>query len=109
VAAVANLQVQEELCREIETLKGEADLEVAGRRMRELQARWKPVALAPRAQGEAMWRRFKAAQGEVFQCVAPHFEAQAEERAANLGKKRALCERADRLTSSPYWPALAGK
>ena len=37
-----------------------------GRRMRELQARWKPVALAPRAQGEVMWRRFKTAQDEVF-------------------------------------------
>jgi hypothetical protein len=50
----ANLQVQEELSREMEALKDEADLETAGRRMRELQARWKPVALAPRAQGEAM-------------------------------------------------------
>src|SRR6185436_16394441 len=57
----ANLQVQEEICREMEALKGEANLEVAGRRMRELQARWKQVALAPRAQGEAMWRRFKTA------------------------------------------------
>ena len=48
----ANLQVQEELCREMEALKAEENLEVAGRRMRELQARWKQVALAPRAQGE---------------------------------------------------------
>ena len=30
------------------------------------RARWKQVALAPRAQGEAMWRRFKTAQDEVF-------------------------------------------
>ena len=41
------------ICREMEALKAEENLEVAGRRMRELQARWKPVALAPRAQGEA--------------------------------------------------------
>lgn len=103
----ANLQVQEELCREMEALKNEADLDVAGRRMRELQARWKPVALAPRAQGEAMWRRFKAAQDEVFQRVAPHFAAQAEERAANLAKKHALCERAEALADSTDWVRTA--
>ena len=56
------------------------NLEVAGRRMRELQARWKQVALAPRAQGEAMWRRFKTAQDEVFARTSAHFAAQNEER-----------------------------
>src|SRR5262249_45731429 len=33
----ANLQVQEELSKEMEALKGESDLEAAGRKMRELQ------------------------------------------------------------------------
>ena len=81
----ANLQVQEELCREMEALKAEENLDVAGRRMRELQARWKQVALAPRAQGEAMWRRFKTAQDEVFARTSAHFAAQNEERAAQSG------------------------
>lgn len=103
----ANLQVQEELCREMEALKDEADLDAAARKMRELQARWKPVALAPRAQGEAMWRRFKTAQDAVFQRVAPHVAAQAEERAANLAKKRALCERAEALADSTDWVRTA--
>ena len=99
----ANLQVQEELCGEMEALKDEPDLEVAARRMRELQARWKQVALAPRAQGESMWRRFKAAQDEVFARTAAHFAAQREERAANLAKKQALCERAEALADSSDW------
>ncbi|OFW06166.1 MAG: hypothetical protein A3I61_18520 [Acidobacteria bacterium RIFCSPLOWO2_02_FULL_68_18] len=103
----ANLQVQEELCREMETLKAEADFEAASRRMRELQARWKPVALAPRAQGEAMWRRFKAAQDEVFERVAPYFAAQIEERAANLARKQAICERAEALAASTDWVRTA--
>jgi len=58
----ANLQVQEALCKEMEALKAEENLDTASRKMRELQARWKQVALAPRAQGEAMWRRYDAAQ-----------------------------------------------
>jgi uncharacterized protein DUF349 len=103
----ANLQVQEELCREMDALKAEQDLEVAGRRMRELQSRWKQVALAPRAQGEVMWRRFKTAQDEVFGRTAAHFAAQNEERAANLARKQALCVRAEALSDSSEWVRTA--
>jgi Arc/MetJ-type ribon-helix-helix transcriptional regulator len=103
----ANLQVQEELCREMEALKAEENLETAARRMRELQARWKQVALAPRAQGEAMWRRFKAAQDEVFNRTSAHFAAQNEERAANLARKQALCEHAESLADSTEWVKTA--
>ena len=103
----ANLQVQEEICKEMEALKSEENLDVAGRRMRELQARWKPVALAPRAQGEIMWRRFKTAQDEVFARTSAHFAAQNEERAANLARKQALCGRAEALADSTDWVKTA--
>ncbi len=105
----ANLQVQEELCREMEALKGEADLELAGRRMRELQNRWKQVALAPRAQGEAMWRRFKTAQDDVFARTSAFFAAQNEERAGNLVKKQELCDRAEALADSTDWVKTAAE
>jgi len=103
----ANLQVQEELCREMEALKGEENLEVAGRRMRELQGRWKQVALAPRAQGEAMWRRFKTAQDDVFNRTSAFFAAQNEERQQNLARKQALCEQAEALAESSDWVKTA--
>jgi hypothetical protein len=103
----ANLQVQEELTRAMEALKVEPDLEVAGRRMRDLQSRWKQVALAPRAQGEAMWRRFKVAQDEVFARTAAHLAAQNEERSANLVRKQALCERAETMADSTDWVKTA--
>ena len=103
----ANIQVQEQLCREMEAIKTEQDLEIAGRRMRDLQSRWKQVALAPRAQGEVMWRRFKTSQDEVFGRTAARFAAQIEERAANLAKKQALCERAEALSGSSDWVRTA--
>lgn len=103
----ANLQVQEELCKTMEALKSEERLDVAARRMRELQARWKEVALAPRAQGEAMWRRFKTAQDDVFAKTSAHFAAQNEERGANLARKQALCERAEALAGSSDWVKTA--
>jgi hypothetical protein len=105
----ANLQVQEELCREMEALKTEENLELSGRRMRELQNRWKQVALAPRAQGEAMWRRFKAAQDEVFTRTSAFFAAQNEERGGNLARKQALCERAEALADSTDWVKTAAE
>jgi hypothetical protein len=103
----ANLQVQEELCREMEALKTEENAETGARKMRDLQGRWRQVALAPRAQGEAMWRRFKTAQDEVFAKTATFFAAQNEERGANLGSKRALCERAEALAESTDWVKTA--
>ena len=105
----ANLQVQEELCREMETLKSEENPDTASRRMRELQGRWKEVALAPRTQGEAMWRRFKAAQEEIFNRTAAHFAAQNAERSANLVKKQALVERAEALAPSSDWVKTAAQ
>ena len=75
--------------------------------MRELQGRWKQVALAPRAQGEAMWRRFKAAQDEVFARTSAHMAAQNEERHGNLARKQALSERAEALADSTDWVRTA--
>ena len=105
----ANLQVQEELCRDMESLKTEENPETASRRMRELQSRWKEVALAPRTQGEAMWRRFKTAQDEIYNRTASFFTAQNAERAANLAKKQALVERAEALTDSTDWVKTASQ
>jgi hypothetical protein len=103
----ANLQVQGELCREMEALKSEEHLDVASRKMRELQARWRQVALAPRAQGEAMWRRFKAAQDDVYARTAAFVAAKQEERAANLAAKQGLIERAEALAESRDWVKTA--
>jgi hypothetical protein len=105
----ANLQVQEELCKEMEALKSEENLDVASRRMRDLQGRWKQVALAPRAQGEAMWRRFKTAQDDVFARTSAHLVAQNEERTANLVVKQALCQRAEALADSTDWVKTAAE
>jgi Domain of Unknown Function (DUF349) len=103
----ANLQVQEELVREMEVLRASENIEDAARKMRELQGRWKQVAAAPRAQGEALWKRFKAAQDEVFGRCEAFFAAQNEQRKENLRRKQALCERAEALAESTEWVKTA--
>lgn len=105
----ANLQVQEELCRHMEELATQENFEAAIRRMRELQGRWKQVALAPRTQGEVMWRRFKVAQDVVFGRTSSFVAAQHEERVGNLAKKQALCERVEALAESSDWVKTAAE
>ena len=99
----ANVGIQEQLCEKMETLKALDDPEVIGRQVRDLQQRWREAADVPRAQGELLWRRFKAAHDEAWAKCESYFAAQAEVRAANFTMKVALSERAEALAESTHW------
>ena len=71
--------------------------------MRKLQQQWRQAADVPRAQGEALWKRFKTAHDEAWTRCEAHFAAQSEARGENLAKKIALCERAEALADSTNW------
>jgi hypothetical protein len=99
----ANVGIQEQLCEKMEALKAVEDPEAIARQVRELQQQWRQAADVPRAQGESLWRRFKAAHDEVWARCEAHFAAQAESRADNFAKKQALAERAEALAESTRW------
>jgi hypothetical protein len=99
----ANVGIQEQLCEKMEALKGVEDPEAIAKQVRDLQIQWRQAADVPRAQGEALWKRFKAAHDEAWTRCEAHFAAQAEERGGNLAKKVALCERAEALAESTNW------
>jgi hypothetical protein len=99
----ANVGIQEQLCEKMEALKAVEDPEAIARQVRELQQQWRQAADVPRAQGETLWRRFKAAHDEVWARCEKHFAAQAESRADNFAKKQALAERAEALADSTRW------
>lgn len=105
----ANVQVQEELCAKMEALIPIADTDPgkAAEEMRQLQEKWKPVAAAPRSQGETLWTRFKTAQSAVYEKCKDYFSQQAAERQEALKKKEALCERAEALKDSSDWVKTA--
>lgn len=105
----ANVQVQEELCTKMEALIPVADTDpgTAAEEMRRLQEKWKPVAAAPRSQGEALWTRFKAAQSAVYEKCKDFFSQQAAERQEALKKKEELCARAEALSDSTDWVKTA--
>ena len=99
----ANVGIQEQLCEKMEALKALEDPEEIARQVRDLQQQWRQAADVPRAQGEALWRRFKTAHDEAWAKCEAHFAAQAEARAENLQRKIALCERAEALAGSTNW------
>ncbi len=99
----ANVAIQEQLCARMEALKATDDLDAAAKEVRELQEQWRASADVPRAQADALWRRFKAAHDEVWARCEAHFAAQATERAENLAKKTGLCEQAEAFADSTDW------
>jgi hypothetical protein len=99
----ANVAIQEQLCARMEALKTAEDLDAAAREVRQLQEQWRAAADVPRAQADALWRRFKTAHDEVWARCEAHFASQAAERAENLTKKTALCEQAEALADSSDW------
>ncbi len=98
-----NVTIQEQLCAKMEALKTAEDLEAAAQQVRDLQQQWKAAADVPRAQADALWKRFKAAHDEVWTRCEQHFAAQAQVRNDNLAKKVTLCEKAEQLADSTNW------
>jgi hypothetical protein len=99
----ANVAVQEQLCARMEALKTAEDPEAIAREVHELQQQWRAAAEVPRAQADALWRRFKTAHDEVWARCEAYFAAQAQARAENLARKTALCERVEALADSTDW------
>jgi len=99
----ANVAIQEQLCAKMEALQTAEDLDATAREVRELQEQWRAAADVPRAQADALWRRFKAAHDIVWARCEAHFASQAAERSENLTKKIALCEQAEALSESTDW------
>ena len=105
----ANLGVQEQLCTKMEALSALDDPPEMARQVRALQEQWRKASDVPRPQGDALWRRFKAAHDVVWARCAAHFAAEAEARAQNLARKAALCEEAESLADSTSWLQTAGE
>jgi hypothetical protein len=87
----------------MEALAALEDPEAIAQQVRQLQEQWKAAADVPRAQADALWRRFKTAHDLVWSRCEAHFAAQAAERADNLARKVALCEQAEALADSTRW------
>lgn len=105
----ANATVQEELCGRAETLlqkintAEQPDLEVAARELRDINARWRDVAEAPRAQAQVLWHRYRRSFDQIRARCQEFFVQQATQRSENALRKEALARRAEELADSSDW------
>jgi Domain of Unknown Function (DUF349) len=109
----ANAQRQEQLIAMAEaivaSLKSEeeagktSDLAATARALRELHAKWRDVAEAPRHSAQRLWDRFRTATDFIRSRCEGYFAQMREERGAALEKKNALVEEAEALASSSDW------
>lgn len=100
-----NLKKKEELCVRVEALAETPDEQMNWKETAEtikaLQEEWKGIGHAPKAEGDAVWKRFRAACDQFFERRKAHFGKLDEGRAENAKKLEALCDRAEALSATP--------
>ncbi len=105
-----NEEAKTALCEEIEAidldaLTSFAQWDEATKHILELQSRWKALGFASRKMNNLLFERFRKTCDEFFAKKAEYFKAVKEKMAANLEKKKALCEKAEALKDSTDWKA----
>lgn len=92
---------------EYDTFKTFADWEDKTQEILALQAKWRTIGYAPQKMNVKIFERFRAACDEFFKRKAAFFKSVKENMAANLEKKKALCEKAEALKDSTDWKGTA--
>ena len=99
----ANLGVQEDLCRQMETLAAASDADDVARRFRDIMTRWRQASQVQKGQGKELWERFKVAHDVVYPRFQAYRAAQTAKLEANLQLRLKIVEEAERLASSTDW------
>lgn len=105
-----NLKAREELIQKIEGLTEISDFKAASDQVKGWQAEWKqlgPVPHASRAEGDALWKRFRAACDVFFDKRKAHLVEVNADREDNQRKKEELCIRVERLVMSTDFKSSA--
>ncbi len=103
-----NEEAKTALCEEIEamelgSLNSFAQWDEATKLVLDMQARWKALGFASRKMNNQLFERFRRSCDEFFARKAEYFKEVKERMAANLEKKKALCEKAEALKDSTDW------
>jgi len=93
-------QTKESLCETAERLAERADTRQAGETMRSLVAQWKQAGRAGR-DDEALWRRFKAAQDQLYGRIREERKSSEATQREVAATKRAIIDDITALIGSP--------
>lgn len=99
----ANSARKEALCVQAEALALSNDWIRTADAIKALQAEWKTVGPAPRAEEKRLWDRFHAACNGFFTRRREDLQQRKVAWAANLARKEALCAQAEAIAETTDW------
>jgi hypothetical protein len=105
----ANLRLKMVLIERAEALAESTDWIKTADELKKLQAEWQPIGPVPRQDTKVTWKRFRDACDRFFTRRNADLTERKETWTANLGKKDALCLRAEELASSREWDRAAAE
>ena len=103
-----NLAAKKALLEKAEAVVNQAnetpkDWEAHTKELIALQAEWKTIGFAARAENEAVWKAFRAVCDDFFNRKKEHYSARNEVYDANRDRKRVLVDKANELKDSTDW------
>jgi len=98
-----NATAQEELCRRMEALAAQTDLEKAAKELRTLDGRWAEVRIAPRDEATSLRQRYQTARAPIKEKLDAYFAEKAARENENLRLKQELAAKAEALADSTEW------
>lgn len=109
-----NLVRKTALCEKVEAIakeenKGSADWDRHTKEIIEVQKEWKTIGFAPQKMNVKIFERFRAACDDFFGRKAEYFKERKALLYENVGKKKALVEKAQSLTDSTEWKSTSDK
>jgi hypothetical protein len=109
-----NLVRKTALCEKVEAIakeenKGSADWDRHTKEIIDVQKEWKTIGFAPQKMNVKIFERFRAACDDFFGRKAEYFKQRKAMLYENVGKKKALLEKAQALTNSTEWKSTSDK
>ena len=104
-----NLAAKAALIEQAEALADSTDWSKTAARFQELQKAWEDTGPVPRDAARDLAQRFRAACNTFFTRRRDALTSKKKEWNENLARKEALCERAEQLTESTDWDAVASE
>jgi hypothetical protein len=101
----SNRARKETLCQQVEALSASTDWVKTAEAIKALQAEWKTVGPASRAQEKELWDRFHAACDSFFTKRREDLQHRKQEWASNLARKEAICQQAEAIAQTTEWQA----
>ena len=105
-----NLAAKVALCEEVEAIAAKeitssTEWNALSKQIEEIQAKWRTIGFATRKDNQKVYERFRAACDKFFERKRASFTEFKDSMNANLEKKMAIIEEAEKLKDSTDWKA----